>query len=561
MAAAQITSLSFSVQPIMFHSASPVAGNGGRRGHPNAFFCPWAPVICHGRRGATSYALSDNCDFQDLLSMQHREGLTGVQALFCQHQKSSSNMMAIVDHLKHLCIDQYFQDEIGNVVDSCMDLTHSDNLLDVALSMRLMREAGYHVSADEVLQKFANGNGDFSLAHSQDIRGLLSLQDVSHLNMGEASLYKAKEYSGKHLRSTLKYLEPNLARHVRQSLDHPYHVSLMQYKARHHLSYLQTLPTRNTAIEKLALAEFQINKLQHQKELQEIKGWWMDLGLAQEIPAARNQLVKWYMWPMTILEGYSFSKYRIEITKIISMVYIVDDIFDLVATQEELSLFNEAIIMWNLEAADSLPSYMISCYKALYNITNDIADMSKKEHGLNPIDHLKKAWATLFNGFMIEAKWLSGNHAPTRDDYLKNGIITSGAPLLFMHLLFMLGHDLTEENNDHMSRIISCPAKIMRLWDDMGSAKDEAQEGLDGSYKELYLKESPHSDAEGHMLEMIADEWECLNRECFSRTRSSLSPTFIRASLNFARMVSVMYGYDHEHRLPVLEDYTRMLLF
>ena len=91
--------------------------------------------------------------------------------------------------------------------------------------------------------------------------------------------------------------------------------------------------------------------------------------------------------------------------------------------------------------------------------------------------------------------------------------------------------------------------------------QDEAQEGLDGSYKELYLKESPHSNAEGHMLEMIADEWEGLNRECFSRTRSSLSPTFIRASLNFARMVSVMYGYDHEHRLPVLEDYTRMLLF
>ncbi|XBH60687.1 hypothetical protein VPH35_115248 [Triticum aestivum] len=488
MAAAQITSLSFSAQPIMFHSSLPVAGNGGPRGRPNAFFCPWAPVICHGRREATPHALSDDCDFQDLLSVQHQEALTSVQALFLQHPKSSRGMMTIVDHLKHLCIDQYFQDEIGNVVDSCMDLIRSDNLLDVTLSMRLMREAGYHVSADGVLQKFANGNDDFSLAHSQDIRGLLSLHDVSQLNMGEASLYKAKEYSRKHLRSTLNYLEPNLARYVKQSLDHPYHVSLMQFKARHHLSYLQSLPTRNAAIEKLAVAEFQINKLQHQREMQEVN-------------------------------------------------------------------------RWNLEAADSLPSYMISCYKALYNITNDIADMSMKEHGLNSINHLKKAWATLFDGFMIEAKWLSGNHVPAREDYLRNGIITSGAPLLFMHLLFMLGHDITEENNDHMSRIISCPAKIMRLWDDMGSAKDEAQEGLDCSYKELYLKESPHGDAEEHMLEMIAGEWEGLNRECFSRTRSSLSPTFIRASLNFARMVSVMYGYDHEHRLPVLEDYTRMLLF
>jgi (3S)-linalool synthase len=69
----------------------------------------------------------------------------------------------------------------------------------------------------------------------------------------------------------------------------------------------------------------------------------MQLGLAQEIPAARDQVLKWYMWPMTVLEGFSFSRHRIEITKIISLIYIVDDIFDIIATQEELSLFNEAI--------------------------------------------------------------------------------------------------------------------------------------------------------------------------------------------------------------------------
>lgn len=125
--------------------------------------------------------------------------------------------------------------------------------------------------ADDVLRRFTDDKGDFNLAHSKDIRGLLSLQDISHLNMGEVPLYKAKEFSRKHLKSAIKNLEPNLARYVRQSLDHPYHVSLMQYKARHHLSYLQSLPTRNIAMEELALAEFQLNKSLHQKEMQEIK--------------------------------------------------------------------------------------------------------------------------------------------------------------------------------------------------------------------------------------------------------------------------------------------------
>ena len=69
----------------------------------------------------------------------------------------------------------------------------------------------------------------------------------------------------------------------------------------------------------------------------------MDLGLVKEIPVVRDQVLKWYMWSMTALQGCSFSRYRVEITKIIALVYVVDDIFDLVGTPEELSLFTEAV--------------------------------------------------------------------------------------------------------------------------------------------------------------------------------------------------------------------------
>lgn len=122
---------------------------------------------------------------------------------------------------------------------------------------------------------------------------LLSLHDMSHLDMGEeASLHKAKDFSSKHLACAIRYLNPDLARYVRQSLDHPYHLILMQYKARHHLSYLQSQPNRKStaAIEELATAEFHLNKLLHQKEMEEVKRWWMGLALAQEVPVARDQV-------------------------------------------------------------------------------------------------------------------------------------------------------------------------------------------------------------------------------------------------------------------------------
>uniref|UniRef100_M8C6T7 Linalool synthase, chloroplastic n=1 Tax=Aegilops tauschii TaxID=37682 RepID=M8C6T7_AEGTA len=352
--------------------------------------------------------------------------------------------------------------------------------------------------------------------------------------MGEESLYKAKEFSRKHLTSAIEHLDPNLARYVRKSLDHPYHVSLMQYKARHHLSYMQSLSSTDTKMQELALAEFQLNKLLNQREIQEIKRWWMGLGLAQEIPATRDQILKWYMFPLTILEGQAFSRYRIETTKIISLVSIVDDIFDVIATQEELSRFTEAIKMWDLAAADSLPSYMRSCYSALYTITNDIADLVERDHGLYPMEQLKKTMTTY------------------------------RAPLALEHLFFMLGHDLSTMGSANLTAgqirpIISCPSKILRLWDDMGSAKHEAKEGLDGSYKVLYLKENPSGDAEGHMISLIQSEWEALNRECFSR-RSYYPPIVTQISLNFARIVT-QFGYDDEQRRPIVEDYLRMLLF
>uniref|UniRef100_A0A0E0LE33 Terpene synthase N-terminal domain-containing protein n=1 Tax=Oryza punctata TaxID=4537 RepID=A0A0E0LE33_ORYPU len=303
----------FSLEPSLLPvaaAAAPAARDGGRRRGRRAdgHFRP-SLAIHPGRRELASHLmLPSELDIQGF--MERLDGLMNdVQEMLVhqrRRQRSSTasgggggglERMATVDHLKRLCIDHYFQDEVDSAMDAHLEeLAHGGDLLDATLAFRLMREAGHHVSPDEVLGRFTDDNGDFSLAYSKDIRGLLSLQDISHMNIGaEASLYRAKEFSSRSLKSAIDYLEPDLARYVRQSLEHPYHVSLMQCKARHHLSYLQTLPTRCTAMEELALADFQLNKLLHQMEMQEIKRWWMNLGLAQEIPVARDQVQKWYV--------------------------------------------------------------------------------------------------------------------------------------------------------------------------------------------------------------------------------------------------------------------------
>lgn len=49
------------------------------------------------------------------------------------------------------------------------------------------------------------------------------------------------------------------------------------------------------------------------------------------------------MWPMAILPDPKLSQERVDITKPIAMVYIVDDIFDVYGSLEELTLFTEAV--------------------------------------------------------------------------------------------------------------------------------------------------------------------------------------------------------------------------
>jgi len=102
-------------------------------------------------------------------------------------------------------------------------------------------------------------------------------------------------------------------------------------------------------------------------------------------------------------------------------------------------------------------------------------DLRKK----NLLRYFTLQWAVLFDGFMAESKWLATKQrAPGAEDYLRNGVVTSGVPLIFAHVFYLLGQDHVTSTNedaaklsDHTPPAIFCVAKILRLWDDLGSAK------------------------------------------------------------------------------------------
>ena len=71
--------------------------------------------------------------------------------------------------------------------------------------------------------------------------------------------------------------------------------------------------------------------------------WWTELDLANELKYARNQPLKWYIWSLACLSDPTLSEERVELTKPISFIYIIDDIFDVYGTLDELTLFTEVV--------------------------------------------------------------------------------------------------------------------------------------------------------------------------------------------------------------------------
>lgn len=67
--------------------------------------------------------------------------------------------------------------------------------------------------------------------------------------------------------------------------------------------------------------------------------------------------------------------------------------------------------------------------------------------------------------------------------------------------------------------------------------------------------EASTENARKHVRNMISETWKCLNKECLSP--SPYSETYIKGSLNLARMVPLMYAYDDSQSLPLLEEYIR----
>ncbi|KAM7486356.1 hypothetical protein LguiA_002365 [Lonicera macranthoides] len=417
--------------------------------------------------------------------------------------------LMLVDAVQRIGIDYYFQNEIDAILErEYVNFTNSSSrernyqdLFHISLSFRLLRQQGYYVPAD-VFDNFMGKEGKMKQKYGKDTRALMGLYEASQLSIeGEDALEEARNFSSQLLNAMMRTsLNCNDARVVNNTLKHPYHKSLAKFTAKNFIRDYNGASASKNALQELAKMDFDMSQSVHINELVEISRWWKDLGSAKELKLARDQPLKWYTWPMAALSYPRLSKQRIELTKPISLIYIIDDIFDLYGTLNELALFAQAV---------------------------------------------------------NRSKMVASGCVPKAAEYLKNGIVSSGIHVVLVHLFFLLGEGTNKESANIVNAntdIISSVASILRLWDDLGSANDENQDGHDGSYITCYMEEHQGSSVDvvrQEVIKKIMEAWRWLNKECL--LPNPFSGTFTKASLNLARMVPLMYSYDDLARIKIFQ--------
>ncbi|XP_068635891.1 sesquiterpene synthase 2-like [Aristolochia californica] len=463
---------------------------------------------------------------------------------------SKQGEMHLVDDLLRLGIGYHFEEEIEEVLSRMkesfyLDVATDDDLRTVALRFRLVRQAGYYVSATDVFTKFKDGKNKFRTSLGTDVRGLLNLYEVAFLSIpGEDILDEAITFTSKHLRSCLPNLDSHLAKRVRQALDLPFYKGMPRLESRNYIPFYQQEKSRNNLLLELAKLDFNLLQSLHLKELSEITSWWKELGLARELPFARDRAVELYYWILTLYYEPKYSRPRIITTKLINLATVTDDIYDVYGTVEELELLTDAIQRWELGAMERLPECMKAYYRALLDTVKEIEDeIAPLGHSYH-IDYLKEAMKGFTRAYLQEAKWCKSGYIPSVEEHFNASLITAGYPILPVACLLGTRDITTREALDW---IISRPdfmkasAVIARVLDDIASHKLEQEREHVASTVECYMKEYRVSEDEAciELRKMVADAWKKINQGLLRPTPFPFP--ILMGTLNLARTGELFY--------------------
>ncbi|XP_049345383.1 sesquiterpene synthase 9-like [Solanum verrucosum] len=462
--------------------------------------------------------------------------------------EGSEQKLVLIDTMQRLGVAYHFDNEIETSIQNIFDASqqNDDNLYIVSLRFRLVRQQGHYMSSD-VFKQFTEQDGKFKETLSNDVKGLLSLYEASHLRVrDEEILEEALTFTTTHLKSIVSNLSNNsLKVEVTEALSQPIRMTLARMGARKYISIYEINDAHNYLLLKFAKLDFNMLQKFHQRELSELTRWWKDLDFANKYPYARDRLVECYFWILGVYFEPKYSRARKMMTKVLKMTSIIDDTFDAYATFDELVTFNDAIQRWDANATDSIPPYMRPDYQALLDIYSEMEQVLSKDGKLDRVYYAKYEMKKLVRAYFKEAQWLNdANYIPKYEEHMENSLVSAAYMMASTTSLIGMEEFISRDTFEWLMNeplIVRASSLISRAMDDIVGHEDEQERGHVASIIECYMKGVWSFKARDYIKfqKEVTNAWKDINKELFRPTEV---PMFVlERVLNFARVIDTLY--------------------
>ncbi|KAK1323374.1 (-)-germacrene D synthase [Acorus calamus] len=491
------------------------------------------------------------------------------------HANGAAQKLDVIDAVQRLGLAYHFEEEVDEALkqinDACI---YDDDLHSFALRFRLLRQQGYNTPSDG-FKKFTNEKMKFKESLSSDGRGLLSLYEAAHLGLpGEEILDEAIAFAGQHLKLIKDQVSESLSMDIERALDIPLRRGMARLQARHYIDVYERDDQRCDALLQLAKLDFNRVQCLLQKELKAISVWWKDLGLIKELNFARDRLVECYFWILGVCHETHQSRSRSVMAKVLVLLSVMDDIYDVHGIMDELIPFNDVIQredMVHTETMKHLPEYMQIFVHALADSYIEIEKELSLDGNSYRMDYLKDMVCFLIKlmarSYLQEAIWGGDKYIPTFKEHLQLSLLSCGYPAL--HCVALVGatkeEHVTKEALDwviSVPRITHSAALICRLMDDIYDLNQD-KDGQVISCTKCYILENGLTQDEANLefQRMIEEAWKTINQELLLTTLC-FPVRVISPALDLACMMEVIYKKADTYNKPdgEMKDRITMLL-
>nr|AZL40027.1 sesquiterpene synthase [Thapsia villosa var. laciniata] len=526
--------------------------------------CAWGDYFL--KFNTSDHATPDSDTVEKIQELKEK-----VKKMLLEAAHQPQQELKLINDIQRLGVAYHFEVEIDGALkrlnDTYQELCgtkNEDDLHIVALCFRLLRQHGYNVSSD-VFNKFKDeSNGLFKDCLSKDVEGLLNLYEAAHLRLdGEDILEEALTFTTFHLEVQKTQLKNPLAAQAIRALKLPVWKSTNRVEARHYISLYEEFNSHSMTLLYFAKLDFNLLQKCYQSELGKISSWWLNFNFKEKMPFARDRSVECYFLGLGLSFEPRYQLARRILTKVLSLVVVLDDLYDVYGTVEELILFTDAIEKWDISALDQLPEYMRYIYRIILEVYIEVEEeLSKAGIPINRAQYAKDAMKEIIRSYIFEAKCMNKWLVPTMEDNMRNSVVSTTIPIMATHFFAGMGDIVTGEALEWISKyplIVRASSLYCALADNM--AEDEVGKADDAAcWVECYMKQ--HGVSKEYTYSQFEKQkvqaWKDMNSEFLRPTAVPLP--LLSVVLNTPRMVYILYEYQGLDGFSASDTITKELI-